>query len=153
MDNGYAGVFVWDLSQDDFANVCGYGPSPLMNAIKSAQAGVPFTPLPALQTPVPSSTSFASTASTAASLQTSGTSDSPSSTLPPTTLSTVMQSSSVSSNNSNSTPIPPSFNANQSLDLQFKNVADLSLNTTANVTVAASLNRKLIDSLMIIINS
>ncbi|XP_055328255.1 chitotriosidase-1-like [Paramacrobiotus metropolitanus] len=33
--DGYAGVYVWDLAQDDFKNICGEGKYPLLNAIKS----------------------------------------------------------------------------------------------------------------------
>ena len=32
--NNYGGVFALDVSQDDFANYCGFGPSPLLMTIK-----------------------------------------------------------------------------------------------------------------------
>ncbi|OWA52599.1 Acidic mammalian chitinase [Hypsibius exemplaris] len=38
-NNGYGGVYVWDTAQDDFANLCGQGKNPLLNAIKTASLG------------------------------------------------------------------------------------------------------------------
>ena len=33
MNQGLGGVMIWDVSTDDFNNICGYGKNPLLNAI------------------------------------------------------------------------------------------------------------------------
>ncbi|GAU96035.1 hypothetical protein RvY_07538 [Ramazzottius varieornatus] len=37
--NGFGGVYVWDLSTDDFMNMCGQGKNPLLTAIRDTLAG------------------------------------------------------------------------------------------------------------------
>ena len=54
-DNGYGGVYIWDLAQDDFLNTCHQGSFPLLNAVFEALEG---SRLPARQ---PSTSTLART--------------------------------------------------------------------------------------------
>ncbi|OWA52697.1 Acidic mammalian chitinase [Hypsibius exemplaris] len=83
---GYGGVFVWDLSQDDFTNLCGTGYNPLMNAIKCAQSDVPFAPqtVAYVQGVAPSPTTPTTTTTT-------GSSNGITTTNQPTTLASILE--------------------------------------------------------------
>ncbi|OQV18436.1 Acidic mammalian chitinase [Hypsibius exemplaris] len=43
LDNGFGGVYVWDLAQDDFFDLCGLGRYPLLKAVLAATAAPPAT--------------------------------------------------------------------------------------------------------------
>ncbi len=53
MDQGFAGGFIWSIETDDFNNLCGDGPFPLLTAIQDVLNGGFQTPPADWTTPAP----------------------------------------------------------------------------------------------------